>query len=166
MVDTLRYFFSAIFQGMAALFTLGSMFYISFLEKLENGKKDINNRADKYFHPADHEGVSGTVTKSTIEYIIEIYIPRVISKGNAVDKALSSLESEYKTLTGKEKLIKQKIKPIILDAIIILLISMICLFTVGYSEFLNYCNFIAGSILIFFILYFFVKLYKLILITL
>lgn len=166
MEDTLRYFFSAIFQGMAALFTLGSMFYISFLEKLDNKKKDMNNRADKYFRPADHEGFSKTITKSTIDNIVEYYIPLQKQNNKGTDPILVSLADEYTVLIEKQQLIKQKIKPVIKNSIIVLLISMICLFTVGYSEFLNYCNFIAGIVLIFFIFYFFMRLYKLIVITL
>ena len=43
MEDTLRYFFSAVFQGFAAIITLGIMFYLYYLDKFRNRIEDIES---------------------------------------------------------------------------------------------------------------------------
>ena len=44
--DTLRYFYSAIFQGFAAIITLGSMFYIYFRQQIENRKDELKKNME------------------------------------------------------------------------------------------------------------------------
>ena len=41
MEETLRYYFSAMFQGFAAIIALGAMYFLYFFEKIENQKKEI-----------------------------------------------------------------------------------------------------------------------------
>ncbi len=41
MEDTLRYYFSAMFQGFAAIIALGAMYFLYFFDKVENQKKEI-----------------------------------------------------------------------------------------------------------------------------
>ena len=61
MEDTLRYFFSSLFQGFAAIVTLGAMYFLYFFDKIESKKNQVLERLKVF------EGMEGA---SGREYII------------------------------------------------------------------------------------------------
>jgi hypothetical protein len=67
MENTLLYFFSALFQGFAAIITLGSMFYLYFIEHLNEQKAKIEEELKRQFNP--QRDVQNTlIVRGIIEY--------------------------------------------------------------------------------------------------
>ncbi|MDQ7063672.1 MAG: hypothetical protein Q9P90_05420 [candidate division KSB1 bacterium] len=86
--DTLRYFYSAIFQGFAAVIGIGGMFYVFYKQNLSNKKEKILNAMESYYSTEDWgnkaliqlEGVQNRVKRD-----LERYKPRIkeLAKGEA-----------------------------------------------------------------------------------
>jgi type III secretory pathway component EscR len=144
MEDTLRYFFSAVFQGIAAIIALGSMFFIYYLDKIENQKMKIRNYLTGKFHTSSLEGNKTFINKGIIEYTKQHIVNYKNDKKNVIFE--NQLE-EYKHLRRKEK-IRDQIPSFLKLAISILVISLISLFLVGYYCYLNFFLIFVGVIVI------------------
>ena len=65
MEDTLRYFYSSVFQGFAAIITLGAMYFLYFFDKTNSQKKDLINKLNSYGNYASYEN-KDYITKNGI----------------------------------------------------------------------------------------------------
>ncbi|MCJ7555143.1 MAG: hypothetical protein MUO34_14825 [Ignavibacteriaceae bacterium] len=146
MVDTLRYFFSAVFQGFAALVTLGSMFYISYFDKIDTKKKRISEEASRQYHP-DDEGKLEILKSGIIPVIKKDLLPK-IEKDKKRYFYYSGLVSQFELLNEKENTIKKDIPKVLYLNLTVLIISIISLFLIGYHQTLNYLIFVLGILVI------------------
>ncbi len=158
MEDTLRYFFSVIFQGFAAIITLGAMYFLFFFEKNENQKKIILYELEKYKDvvPGQTEFI---ILNGIVEYIKQKVLP--IKKGAAYD-TLRELMKKYNLLLETESKIKNYLPSLLKGTISILILSFISLFLVGYYNYLNYFLFIIGIIVIFLSIKYLLRIKKII----
>ena len=134
MEETLRYFYSAVFQGIAAIISLGSMFFIYYFDKIENQKKVIRNNLGERFISLSPEGKVILNKKGIIEFTKQ----HIENNKNDKNNVLFEIKiKEYRQLEEKEK-IKDHIPSFLKLAITILVLSLISLFLIGYSIYLNY----------------------------
>jgi len=158
MVDTLRYFFSAVFQGFAAIITLGIMFYLYYLDKINKKLDDI----DSSF--SGHNPRSG----SEDDYYVKEHGITLFVKNKILPLKVNVETYDYtrQIVSLYEKIIKQKDKlnrkllSLFKIAVAIILISLISLFCVGYFGWLNNILFFSGILNIFLSLMFFTKLFS------
>lgn len=138
MEDTLRYFFSAVFQGFAAIITLGIMFYLYYLDKLSSKTEKIESRLSN-FKPQIGRGHDELLTyerEGIIEYMKKYLLP--IKKDiQAYDWARLQV-SLYDSIGEQKQSMSVKMKNLFKIARLILVVSLISLFLVGYYEWLNY----------------------------
>jgi len=146
MEDTLRYFFSSIFQGIAAILTLGAMFYMNYLEKVKSRIEELINKTKTMISIT-------TVPESIIELeqnMLEVMRHKIeIKKGDENYNRHFKILDEYDLLNHKVILVKEIIKPIIFQGIVLLVISGISLFGVGYSNIGNNIAFCFGILILF-----------------
>jgi len=147
MVDTLRYFFSAVFQGFAAIITLGSMFYISYFDKIDTKKKKITDEAARQYHPPNEQSKLQILEVGIIQVIKKELLPK-LENDLKRDSYWNGLVSQFEVLNEKEISIKKDIPKVLYLNLVILLISVIALFLIGYHPTLNWILFIVGIIVI------------------
>jgi hypothetical protein len=158
MVDTLRYFFSSVFQGYAAITTLGIMFYLYYLDKVRKSLEDIESSFSGYkpssgteedFYVKEH-GLTLFVKNKVLPLKVNIpaydYVRQLV--------ALYEEKIEHKDSFNRKLLRLFKI------AVLILLVFLISLFCIGYYEWLNNILFFSGILDILLSFVFFVMLYS------
>jgi hypothetical protein len=145
--DTLRYFFSAIFQGFAALIALGAMFFFYFRQSVEREMDNLKNEMRNYFNI----NLPKIRAEIDIEGIV-LYVKKYLkSKKGSEDyniKILSKHLNRYDYLDETMSGFTIKIPEILNMTIQILIISMIGLFFVGYSVIIDSILVIIGAYLI------------------
>ena len=153
-VETLYYFYSAIFQGFAAMFTLILMFVIYYFQK---------NDGRRYYFEQELENTAMSMfSKNHIDYELNrgkgIYefIKGIISKRNLEqDKRLHELISNCDELINKEEFIKKELGFILLLSFVILLASIFLLFTIDIIFKNSYLSFyLACALIVLMIIYF------------
>jgi hypothetical protein len=144
ITDTLRYFYSAVFQGFAAIIALGSMFYLYFKQSIENKKDDLKNRMKNQFSVHETRNIS---QKGIIKYS-EDYVKSRKGTNDIVADFLRIFLDEYDKQSEKIKVVETGIPKILKNTILILIFSIISLFLVGYNYCLNIVLILAGIILI------------------
>lgn len=141
ITNTLRYFYSAVFQGFAALITLGGMFYIFFKQFVDSNKDKLENRMQDQIKG---NYINGKVprefaTKDILKYsrkYVEEGKSNLAKQGLLYDALKRSIE-EYDLINNKLESVKFKIPIILSFTISILMISLISLFSIGYWQWLN-----------------------------
>ena len=160
MEDTLRYFFSAIFQGIAAILTLGAMFYTYFLDKARSRISELEKDAWKQYPPNDPEVLEMFYHKNIIEVLIEDERTKYI---HPYDVFRVKIIDEFKAINQTLNKIKNMIPYLLIKGILLLVISSTALFAVGYGEILNWILFYAGILTLIITYSFIITLYNLIL---
>ena len=158
MEDTLRYFFSAVFQGFAAIITLGIMFYLYYLDKFRKRVEDIES-IFQGFKPN-----SGTEDNLYVkEYGLVLYVKNKILPTKvdipSYDFARNAVSLYVKIVAQKERLNK-KLMSLFKLAVFIILTSLISLFCVGYLIWLNNILFFLGILVTLLSFIFFTRLYS------
>ena len=148
MEDTIRYFFSALFQGFAALITLGAMFYLYFKEQCINKLNRIEFDIQQFINVHNNLNIKAEIDSIGIELYTDNYLRnnQNFDRRNTVVKLLS----EYKSINNKKENIEDGIPLLLRNTIIILITSISGLFITDYHRIINYFLIIVGlSILIF-----------------
>lgn len=162
MEDTLRYFFSAIFQGIAAILTLGSMFYMNYNDKTKTRIKELEKEVYEFFRP-DSKQRNDVIQSNIIEVIIKVFsLPKY---ENEIFLRHNLIAEEYLLIVRKQNEIKKILPAIILQGIILLISSAFGLFNVGYNETFNDILYWMGMIVLLFTFLFLMNLLKLIIRT-
>lgn len=147
MENTLHYFFSALFQGFAAIIALGSMFYLYFLQHFNSQKSNIESELKRQYN--QERGILNEIyIKGIIEYCREELSRNEKDKINLRLNTMRELIQKHDTLCNFYDNVKNLIPKILNTTLIILILSLVSLFLVGYSWVLNYILLILGIILI------------------
>ena len=156
MEDTLRYFFSAVFQGFAAIITLGIMFYLSYLDKFRKQLEDIESFFAGY--KPTHGNINDFYVKEhgLVFYVKDKVLPH---KGDHPDhENARHLVSKYEGRIEQKEKLNEELLSLFKIAALILSASLISLFCVGYFIWLNNILFFSGMFNILFSLIFFFKI--------
>jgi hypothetical protein len=150
MEDTLRYFFSATFQGVAAIISLGAMFFIYYLDKIDKKKLEIEKFLVKQFNPSytDKEISEMGIINYTKQHLHKYEDVEKPEKQTVFKNKLNELEQiNANIITHLPNILRLSIS--------ILLISLLSLFTIGYNSFIDLSLFIIGIELIILSVFFF-----------
>ena len=162
MEDTLRYFFSAVFQGFAAIVTLGIMFYLYYMDnqirKLDDIEKILSVFKPDRLTNNSEEKINYYVEYGIFEYAKSFLLPPLVEK-NPTHQIVITL-NRYNVIVKQNKLLSDQLKRLFKIAILILILSLLSLFTVGYFQWLNIILFFIGIILIVLSVIFFTYLFK------
>lgn len=140
-VDTLRYFYSSIFQGYAAIFTLGSMFYIYFSGKVDGLRREMEMNAlnlvkiSGFYPDTNFQEKLFIETVGVFKYMEKYIIPR--KEDLQTYPAYTYLSATYDINIVKEGTttrIKSILKFIVNLSIPILLLSLICLYFIDFKS--------------------------------
>ncbi len=165
MEETLRYFFSAVFQGYAAIIALGSMFYISYLDRIRNSKNMIADKLANEVTGDKRVADAKIFEHSIIKFVEDRILPTIDI--NQKDFEFWKLGvHRFRTLEKKENELKKKLPTIIILTLIILTVSLISLFLVGICVFLNSLLTVVGGIIVILSILYFYKLKQIIYSTL
>lgn len=143
--DTLRYFYSAVFQGFAAIIALGAMFFLYFRQGIENERMRIEERLQNYF-VTTISNVRADIDKSGIIQFVRNELKD--NEKGLRKEAQKALVARYDFLSKSLEKIEAKIPAILRDTIIILSLSLIFLFLVGYNPIGDIFLIVAGFFLI------------------
>lgn len=136
MNSTLLYFFSAVFQGFAAIITLGSMFYLYYINKFYDKYEWILNELRRQF--IDQRAVMNEIESKGVILYCKEHVENV--KKNNWDSDTSYIQTrlnEYDILQNKHNLIKKYVPSILYLTMIILVVSLVSLFLIDISNRLN-----------------------------
>ena len=134
MEDTLRYFFSAVFQGFAALVTLGAMFYLYYRQNISEKRKSIEQEMYLLFPASGQRDILSS--EGTIPYI-QTFLKKNRETRPIPYKPLESLMISYNSLTNEFEKVKKEVPKVIIFTFFILVISMVSLFLVGLCSKVN-----------------------------
>ncbi|MBU1101956.1 MAG: hypothetical protein KKA84_16285 [Bacteroidetes bacterium] len=135
MDDTLRYFFSALFQGFAALIALGAMYLFHHLNKIDRDKAEIIYKLNPYGQSVSKENRDYINLQGIVSYLEVKILP---SKKDIPDyDIVRSFIEQHKTLQVEEAQLQKFLPSLSSNTIAILIISLICLFLVGYNQYLD-----------------------------
>lgn len=142
MEDTLRYFFSAIFQGIAAILTLGAMFYMNYIDKTRSRISELEKEAHRLYEPGDAKILEIILLTNVIEVMKEHYLK--LHEGDERYNYHRQIVKEYEDLTKRQVAIRSIIPYLLLKGIILLLVSSTALFCVGLNDNINSILFFIG----------------------
>jgi len=145
MEDTLRYFFSAIFQGIAAILTLGAMFYMNYNEKIKSRINELEKEAKRLWDPHDIMLLKKILLSNIIYVMRDEFLPNKIHPDYDYHR---KIVQEYETIIEKQNKIKKIMPFIVFEGVALLIFSSISLFCVGYSETLDQTLFIMGIVIL------------------
>ncbi len=157
MTETLRYFFSASFQGFAALITLGSMFYLYVIEKINSEKNNIIKKVDNAITTRSAQVKAYISQYGVIEYVRNEILAKK-PKDHVGTLHLRYLINKFDHLIEKEKELKNNLPTLLNLSLLLLSSSMISLFAVGYNIYFDYFLLFVGFLVIILSLIFFIKL--------
>lgn len=148
MEDTLRYFFSAMFQGFAALIALGAMFYLYYKEISFNKMQNLENELRKFLNVNNDLNVNAKIDSEGIESYTQNHLNghKQFERRNTVEV----LFDNYKNTKRKREKVKFKLPRILNYTIIILIVSITSLFLVDYNYILDKIILMIGILLIIF----------------
>lgn len=161
MEDTLRYFFSAVFQGFAAIITLGIMFYIYYIDK-QSRKIDEIEKKLMIFEPnlqtANYEEkINYYVEHGIFKYASHYLLPPLI-EAKPMHQIVVAMK-KYDLIIKQKEFLSKKIKELFKIATLILIVSLVSLFMIGYYQWLSIALFIIGIITILLCIIFFTRLF-------
>lgn len=154
--NTLLYFYSAVFQGFAALLTLGSMFYLYFTETYQNQIERIEEELKRQYNQ-QRDVLNAIYMEGIIQYSRK-EVKRHDDQENPRLNTMRDLIQHYDKISETNMHIKNKIPTILNFSIIILSISLLALFSIGYNPSINTILFFVGIILIIFSFYNLIKI--------
>ena len=165
--DTLRYFYSSVFQGYAAIFTLGGMFYIYYSQQIEMKQTLIKNILTNTIKRLTWTGVT---KESKIAFNVNVidYVENYFVKEYGINiltppfNEISALVIAYKSIQSHNTAIKTDIKKIIVLSIFFLLSSLMILYSIDANRLLNSFAAYSGVIIIIVSFYYFFKLWSII----
>lgn len=135
MEDSLRYFFSAIFQGIAAILALGAMFYMNFMDRTKNRINElILNTLRDYNPPAKKTEIE----KSNIIEVMKVNLLPTMNRENSSDQKFFMIAEEYDSLKSKKDYLNSKLPGLIRKGILLLVLSGVAMLCIGFYAFLNY----------------------------
>ena len=148
MEDTLRYFFSALFQGFAALIALGAMFYLYFKELSINRTNQIEKELRKFLNVHNSLDTDAKIDSQGIE----LFVDNQLKSNNQIDRReiVVKLNANYKSIKQKINGVENILPDILRNTFIILIISIISLLLTGYYYVINYILLIIGVIIVVF----------------
>lgn len=167
--DTLRWFFSSVFQGFAAIITLGAMFYLYFFEKSERHKSDHEERIWQIFRRiyTSIETNPEIYTKGFMNYLTNDFLPeRGKETGNNALNSIKELTELFNKLEEREILLKDYVYRLLKKSVVILAISLIALLLVGFNSYLNIALLPVAVLIVILSLMYFSKIKELFVITL
>ena len=161
MEDTLRYFFSSVFQGFAAIITLGIMSYLYYMDKQYKKIEEIE-KALLMFKPSgiDAEGkerLKYFLDFGIVEYMREYTVKRLAENSEANHVVMRV--KKYDSIMAKKNTLSSNLKVLFKIARFILIISLISLFMLGYYNWLNTILAISGVFTIMLSILFFNNLF-------
>ena len=136
MEDTLRYFFSAMFQGFAALIALGAIFYLYFKELSINRMSQIENELRKFLNVNNTLNIDAEIDSQGIQSYTDNYLNNHVQFNRR--NTVVTLHSNYKSIKSKREEIETKLPTLLKNTITILIISLFSLFIIGYHEIINF----------------------------
>ena len=145
MEDTLRYFFSAMFQGFAALIALGAMYFLYFFDKLESQKRTIEEVLKQ---PTDRMNLDPETKIALLKDIVKCWEQKILpgreeTTGYDYER---KLVNDYGTLISRRTEVKNYLSNLLKKTILILIISLISLFLIGFYDWLDNILAIVGVI--------------------
>ncbi len=143
MEDTLRYYFSAMFQGFAAIITLGAMYFLYFFDKNELLKNNIIEKLKPYAE-SEIANRDFTIRNGIIECVKQRILPTKID--NPLYDTARYLIQKYDLLVDKEIKIKNYLHTLLKNTIVILILSLTSLFLIGYCNLINIILLFVGII--------------------
>ena len=143
MEDTLRYYFSAMFQGFAAIIALGAMYFLYFFDKVENQKKEIALKL-KGFERIEPGSNDSILIHGIVKYVKEEILPKKVNIPQY--DSTRELIRKYDTLEETERKIKGYLPRLLKGTVTILIISLTSTFLIGYNLYLNYFLVFVGTI--------------------
>jgi len=148
MEDTLRYFFSAVFQGFAALIALGAMFYLYFKELSINRTNQIEKELRKFLNVHNNLNIDAKIDSQGIE----LYTDNHLDRNNQFDRReiVVKLNANYKSIKQKINRVENILPFILRNTFIILITSIFSLLLTGYYCVINYILLIIGAIIVIF----------------
>jgi len=148
MEDTLRYFFSAVFQGFAALIALGAMFYLYFKELSINRTNQIEKELRKFLNVHNNLNIDAKIDSQGIE----LYTDNQLDRNNQFDRReiVVKLNANYKSIKQKINRVENILPFILRNTFIILITSIFSLLLTGYYCVINYILLIIGAIIVIF----------------
>jgi hypothetical protein len=157
MEDTLRYFFRAVFQGFAAVTTLGIMFYLYYLDKFRKRVEDIESIFQGFKPNPGTEDNLYVKEHGFVMYVKDKVLPKKegIQSYDFARKAVSL----YEAMVLQKDRLNKKLMKLFKIAVLIILTSLISLFCVGYIVWLNKLLFILGILAILLSFIFFIQLF-------
>ena len=161
MEDTLRYFFSAVFQGFAAIITLGIMFYLYYMDK-QSRKIDEIEKELLIFKPDRLSDKSGEKINYYIEHGIFKYASHFLLPPLIEAKPMHQIVvamKKYDSIIKQKDSLSKDLKRLFRIATLILIVSLISLFMVGYYLWLNLVLFVIGIFTIVLSAIFFARLF-------
>ena len=167
--DTLRWFFSSVFQGFAAIITLGAMFYLYFFEKSERHKSDQENRIWVIFKRIYSSVEINPVIykKGFVNYLTNDFLPEHENEtGNNALNSIKELTELYNALEEREILLKDYVFRLLKKSVVILSISLIALLLIGFNSYINIALLPVAVIIVVLSILYFNKLKELFAITL
>lgn len=153
METTLLYFYSAVFQGFAAIIALGSMFFLYFLQYYNSQKENIKNGLQKQYNYQEREIFNEIELKGGIIKYVRERVKNEIDNRDLTLDIQRKLINEYEILSEFYNQIRKQVLKCLALSILILTISIFSLFLVGYNLIINSILLVNGIILIFISLY-------------
>lgn len=154
MEDTLRYFFSAVFQGFAAVISIGIMFYLYYMDRINKKIEEIENSLIGFRSSRLSEEDLFIQEHGLISFIKEKILPK---KANLTGfDSTRHLIEIYDGIKSRNEKLKTKLIALFKLAISIILISLLSLFCIGYYSWINRILFLSGltSILLSFVFFY------------
>lgn len=148
MEDTLRYFFSAVFQGFAALIALGTMYYLHFREKVTRYEDMIYNDLKINISKQTSYDYNLLTDEAAYNFAVEHLKKHGREKTQFVNK-IASLVTKLDDIDVKISKIKDAVPNIIANSLKILTVSLISLFLIGYLQFLDWILFFTAIYIIY-----------------
>jgi hypothetical protein len=163
MEDTLRYFFSAIFQGIAAILTLGAMFYMNYLDKTKSRIAELEKEVNRIYQPGGADILDKILRSNIIEVMRDHYLP--LHKDQTSYSHHRFIVQEYETIANQLEEIKNLLPSLIIQGMLLLIFSSVALFFIGYNVILNEIIFFVGILVLFFTFTFLMNLLSIIIVS-
>ena len=165
--DTLKYFFSSVFQGFAALITLGAMFFLYYFERMNSRKEDLEGKMMEELWKISN-GITN-MSNDNRKYLFENGMVRLIEDklirndtGNEKYLPAQILIKDFNYSQNKIKETKRNIPKIVVISFSILGISLFSLILINTSYLVNIVLIIIALIIIIFSIIDFIFIIKLI----
>jgi hypothetical protein len=162
--ETLRYFYSAMFQGFAAIITLGSMFYLYFSQNINNTIRNIEERL--YNHCIRHWNDPDAIETRGLREFSKFQLDEHVESINISTTNLKKLYEELEGLDERKIKVKNRLPNILYLSMVILIVSMVSLFFVNNNILSTLILFWIGVGLIIFSVFYLFKVVKFILLIL